>query len=105
MLQTVYRISEKYRDSDPSSSNKSVEDIVTASSTRSSTKPLKTNELGIFPRICLICNKIRKKKKNVEQPLVNAQTKDIESSVKKYATLLNDEDMLRNKEIKKVYIL
>ena len=56
---------------------------------------MKTNELGIFPRICLICNKIRKKKKNVEQPLVNAQTKDTENSVKKYATWLNDEDMLR----------
>ena len=88
-------LSEKYRDSDASSSNKSVEDIVTAISTRSTAKPLKTNELGIFPRICLICNKIRKKKKNVEQPLVNAQTKDIENSVKKYATWLNDEDMLR----------
>ena len=63
--------------------------------TRSFSKLDKTNRIGIFPKTCIFCGKIRKTVKKNEQKLVQAETKNFEVNIKKYANWLDDEEMLR----------
>ena len=51
---------------------------------RSDIKSSKPSKAGIFPNVCLLCNKARKRIKNVEQKLVNVETQNFEKSIKKY---------------------
>ena len=50
---------------------------------RSYIKSPKPSKAGIFPNVCLFCNKARKRLKNVEQKLVNVKTQNFEKSLKK----------------------
>ena len=63
--------------------------------TRSSSKLDKTNEIGIFPKTCIFCGKIRKTVNKNEQKLVQAESKNFEVIIKKYANWLDDEEMLQ----------
>ena len=63
--------------------------------TRSSSKLDKTNQIGIFPKTCIFCGKIRKTVNKNEQKLVQAESKNFEVTIKKYANWLDDEEMLQ----------
>ena len=49
---------------------------------RSDIKSYKPSKTGIFPNVCLFCNKARKRIKNVEQKLANVETQNFEKYIK-----------------------
>ena len=53
--------------------------------TRSFSELDKANRVGVFPKTCTFCGKIRKTVKQKEQTLVQAETKNFEVNIKKYA--------------------
>ena len=63
--------------------------------TRSFSKPDKTNWVGIFPKTCIFFGKVKKAVKKNEQNLVQAETKNYEVNIKRYANWLDDKEMLR----------
>ena len=60
---------------------------------RSDIKSPKPSKTGIFPNVCLFCNKARKRIKNVEQKLVNVETQNFEKSIKKYVQWMGDANL------------
>ena len=60
---------------------------------RSDVKSPKPLKIGIFPYVCLFCNKARKRIKNVEQKLVNVETQNFEKSIKKYVQWMGDANL------------
>ena len=63
--------------------------------TRFSSKLVKTNRIGIFPKTCIFCGKIRKTVKKNEPKLVQAEIKIFEVNIKKYANWWDDEEILQ----------
>ena len=62
---------------------------------RSSLRSLKSvNTAGIFPSLCLFCEKSRKKVQGQEQKLISVETKNFEEKIKQYAKWKEDNQML-----------
>ena len=53
----------------------------------------KTSGVGMFPKTCIFCGKIRKTVKKNEQILVQGEKKNFEVNIKKYANWLDDEEI------------
>ena len=58
------------------------------------TFPAISSRTGIFPKVCLFCNKERKKIKEKEQILTNVETVIFEENIRKYANWKEDNIML-----------
>ena len=58
------------------------------------TSPKSRLNVGIFPKICLICSSGRKKVKGKEQKLINVETSEFQEKVMQYATWFQDQPML-----------
>ena len=58
-----------------------------------SKETIKVDQRGILPKICIICKAERKKFDGVDQLSITASTKNLESSLKRYALYLEDEDI------------
>ena len=56
--------------------------------------PKPSSSTGVFPSICLFCNKSRKKVHGVEQKLVQVETKIVEENIRKYAALKKDDNLI-----------
>ena len=58
------------------------------------TSPATTSRTGIFPKVCLFCNKEHKKVKGKGQKLSNVETVIFEENIRKYANWKEDNIML-----------
>jgi len=58
------------------------------------TSPKPRPSTGIMPKLCMFCNKAAKKVNQKKVPLSQVQTKIFETSVKIYAEILDDAEML-----------
>ena len=58
------------------------------------TSPATPSRTGIFPKVCLFCNKERKKVKGKEQKLTDVETSIFEANIRKYANWKEDSIML-----------
>ena len=58
------------------------------------TSPATSSRTGIFPKVCLFCNKERNEIKGKEQKLTNAETAIFEENIRKYANWKKDNVML-----------
>ena len=58
------------------------------------TSPATSSTTGIFPKVCLFCNKERKKIKGKEQKLTDVETAIFEANIRKYAIWKEDNIML-----------
>ena len=58
------------------------------------TSPATSSRTGIFPKVCLFCNKERNQIKGKEQKLTNIETAIFEENIRKYANWKEDNIIL-----------
>jgi len=61
---------------------------------RSQSTQLEVSSSGVLPKVCIFCNKARKKVRGKEQPLTSCEYDSAEKNTKEAAHVLNDNDML-----------
>ena len=52
------------------------------------------SSFGVLPKVCIFCNKARKKVRGKEQPLSSCEYDSVQRNIKEAAQVLNDNDML-----------